>query len=177
MTGTPTPDDHDFMKRALAMAQKSLDEGGIPVGAVLVRDGAVVAEGHNHRVQHENPILHGEMHCLQNYGRQPHYRGVTLYTTLNPCMMCAGTIVQFQIERVVIGQEKVLFPPEYPFHGNIDFLLSRGVEVVLLNDPACEALFEAFLADPNTRRLWLEDIGIEDMGVKDICWTTDGRSD
>ena len=162
MTGAPRPDDAKFMQRALAQARKSFEEGGIPVGAVMVRDGAVIAEGHNQRVQLKNPILHGEMDCLQNYGRQANYHGVTLYTTLNPCMMCAGTIVQFGIERVVIGQEKVTFPPEHPFLGNIDFLRSRGVEVVLLNDPGCEKLFADFLADPKTRKLWLEDIGIDE---------------
>jgi len=162
MTGNALPQDHDFIKLALAQARKSYEEGGIPVGAVMVRDGKVIAEGHNQRVQRKNPILHGEMDCLQNYGRHANYRGITLYTTLNPCMMCAGTIVQFGIERVVIGQETVLFPPEHPFHGNIDFLRSRGVDVVLLNDPGCEALFEEFLADPKTRALWLEDIGVDD---------------
>ncbi len=162
MTGKARPDDAKFMKLALAQARKSFEQGGIPVGAVMVRDGRVIAEGHNQRVQRKNPILHGEMDCLQNYGRQANYRGVTLYTTLNPCMMCAGTIVQFEIERVVIGQEKVTFPPEHPFLGNIDFLRSRGVEVVLLNDPGCEKLFQAFLADPKTRKLWLEDIGIDE---------------
>jgi cytosine/creatinine deaminase len=160
MTGTALPQDHDFMKLALAQARKSHEEGGIPVGAVMVRDGRVIAEGHNQRVQRKNPILHGEMDCLQNYGRAATYRGVTLYTTLNPCMMRAGTIVQFGIERVVIGQEKVLFPPEHPFHGNLDFLGARGVDAALLNDPGCEALFAEFLADPKTRALWLEDIGI-----------------
>lgn len=161
MTGTAQPEDHDFMKLALAQARKSFEEGGIPVGAVMVRDGTVIAEGHNQRVQLKNPILHGEMDCLQNCGRQATYRGVTLYTTLNPCMMCAGTIVQFGIERVVIGQEKVLFPPEHPFLGNTEFLRGRGVDVVLLNDSGCEALFAAFLADPKTRALWLEDIGVD----------------
>jgi len=162
MTGNALPQDHDFMTLALAQALKSYEEGGIPVGAVMARDGKVVAEGHNQRVQLKNPILHGEMDCLQNYGRQANYRGITLYTTLNPCIMCAGTTIQFGIERVVIGQEKVLYPPEHAFHGNINFLRSHGVEVVLLNDPDCEALFEEFLANPKTRALWLEDIGVDE---------------
>jgi cytosine deaminase len=161
MPGKPLPEDHAFMRAALAQARKSYEEGGIPVGAVMVKDGRVIAEGHNRRVQLKNPILHGEMDCLQNHGRRANYHGVTLYTTLNPCMMCAGTIVQFGIERVVIGQEKVTVPPEHPFLGNIDFLRERGVEVVLLDDPGCQALFDDFLADPKTRRLWLEDIGID----------------
>lgn len=162
MTGAPLPEDHEFMRLALAQARESYEEGGIPVGAIMVQNGTVVAEGHNQRVQLKNPILHGEMDCLQNYGRQSNYSDITLYTTLNPCMMCAGTIIQFGIARVVIGQEKVTFPPEHPFLGNIDFLRERGVEVVLLNDPGCQALFDEFLADPKTRKLWLEDIGIDE---------------
>ena len=159
MPATPlTLDDHRrFMALALEQARKGFEEGGIPVGAVIVKDGAVVAAGHNRRVQSGNPILHGEMDCLQAYGRRASYRDVTLYTTLNPCMMCAGTIVQFGIPTVVIGQEKVMEPPEHPFTGNIDFLRDRGVEVVLLNDPGCEGLFAEFLATNKT--LWLEDIG------------------
>ena len=164
MTGEPLPEDHEFMRLALAQARKSYEEGGIPVGAIMVQNGKVVAEGHNQRVQLKNPILHGEMDCLQNYGRQSSYSDVTLYTTLNPCMMCAGTTVQFGIGRVVIGQEKVTFPPEHPFLGNIDFLREHGVEVVLLNDPGCQALFDEFLADPKTRKLWLEDIGVVEDG-------------
>ncbi len=147
------------MRQALAQAQKSYDANGIPVGAVLARNNerTPLAVGHNQRVQKENPILHGEMDCLQNYGRQKNYRGTTLYTTLSPCMMCAGTVVQFKIPSIVIGQKEVRVPADKPFTGNIDFLRSRGVEVRLLNDPGCEALFAEFLK--NNMDLWLEDIG------------------
>ena len=135
------------------------DQGGIPVGAVIVRDGQVLAEGHNRRIQDGNPILHGEMDCLQRLGAQASYRGMTLYTTLNPCKMCAGALVQFRIPRVVIGQEAVPFPPEAPFHGNLDYLAAHGVEAVLLPDAGCEALFAEFLSDPANRAKWLGDIG------------------
>jgi len=145
------------MRRALREAQAGFDEGGIPVGAVIARAGAVLAAGHNRRVQLGNPILHGEMDCLANFGRQRTYAGTTLYTTLSPCMMCAGTIVQFRIPRVVIGQASVDLPADRPFTGNVDFLRARGVDVLLLDDPGCKALFDRFLAEHMA--LWLEDIG------------------
>ncbi|NTW32938.1 MAG: nucleoside deaminase, partial [Bacteroidetes bacterium] len=94
----------DHYKAAFEQAQKSLNEGGIPIGAVLVNDEKIIGRGHNQRVQKDNPILHGEMDCLQNAGRQKNYKGTTLYTTLSPCMMCSGTIVQFKIPKVVIGE-------------------------------------------------------------------------
>jgi cytosine deaminase len=149
-----------FMSEALEQARISFEEeGGIPVGAVMVRDGRVVARGHNNRVQKGNPILHGETDCIQNLGRQTSYRDLVLYTTLTPCMMCAGTVVQFGIRRVVIGQRSVDWPPERPFTGNVAFLRERGVEVVLLDDPRCRALFDTFLREHPD--VWLEDIGEE----------------
>lgn len=149
-----------FMKQALEQARISYeDEGGIPVGAVIVRGGRVIAKGHNNRVQKNSPILHGETDCIQNLGRQKSYRDVTLYTTLSPCMMCAGTIVQFGIPRVVVGQTAVDWPPDRPFTGNVEFLRERGVEVILLEDAACKALFDDFLK--RNPEVWLEDIGEE----------------
>ena len=147
------------MALALEQAQKSYDANGNPVGAVLDRDDAdaPMASGYNQRVQKQNPILHGEMDCLQNHGRQKSYAGTTMYTTLSPCMMCAGTIIQFKIPTVVIGQEEVRLPVDKPFTGNVNFLRSHGVTVRLLNDPGCEALFATFLE--NNMDLWLEDIG------------------
>ncbi|WP_316976244.1 nucleoside deaminase [Shumkonia mesophila] len=149
-----------FMKEALEQARVSFeDQGGIPVGAVMVRAGQVIARGHNNRVQKGSPILHGETDCIQNLGRQKTYRDVTLYTTLSPCMMCAGTIVQFGIPRVVVGQTAVDWPADKPFTGNVEFLKQRGVEVILLEDPACKALFDEFLR--KNPEVWLEDIGEE----------------
>jgi len=126
------PTDHDadvgFMRAAFAQASKSYHEGGLPIGAVMVVDGRVIAEGHNTRVQSGDPTAHGEMDCLRRAGRRQRYDGVTLYTTLSPCMMCAGTIVQFGIARVVVGEER-------NFKGNIAFLREHGVQVRLLDDP------------------------------------------
>ncbi len=149
-----------FMKEALEQARISFkDEGGIPVGAVMVRAGQVIARGHNNRVQKGSPILHGETDCIQNLGRQKTYRDITLYTTLSPCMMCSGTIVQFGIPRIVVGQKAVDWPADKPFTGNVEFLRQRGVEVVLLEDAACKALFDEFLR--KNPEVWLEDIGEE----------------
>jgi creatinine deaminase len=130
--------DRRFMDEAYALAKQSFDEGGIPIGSVLVRGGAVIGRGHNQRVQKGDPILHGEMDALRNAGRQRSYADTVLYTTLSPCMMCAGTIVQFKIPRVVVGEEQT-------FAGNAAFLRRRGVEVVLLDDTKCVELMRAFI--------------------------------
>lgn len=143
--------DREHMHTAYQQALKSYTEGGLPIGAVMVdtATGEVIAVGHNRRVQDGNPILHGEMDCFQNAGRRPNYKGTTLYTTLSPCMMCSGTIVQFGIEKVVIGEN-------VNFVGNMDFLKAQGVEVVLLDDEACKALMEKFIAEKP--ELWAEDV-------------------
>lgn len=147
--GEATPDDKTFMALALEEARRGYDEGGVPVGSVMVVEGTVISQGHNRRVQEGDPIAHGEMDCLRRAGRRPHYRDVTLYTTLSPCMMCAGTILQFGIARVVIGEQE-------NFAGNGDFLAERGVEVVLLNDADCIALMHRFIEEKPA--LWNEDI-------------------
>jgi len=143
-----------LMHTAYEQALKSYHEGGLPIGAVLVdrSSGTLVAVGHNRRVQDGNPILHGEMVCLQNAGRRKTYKGLTLYTTLSPCMMCSGTIVQFGIEKVVVGEK-------LNFEGNIDFLRQKGVEVMLLDDSECTALMKKFIEEQP--ELWCEDIAEE----------------
>lgn len=104
----------DFMRLAYEQALKSYNDGGLPISAAMVEHGTVIAAGHNRRVQDADPIAHGEMDCLRKAGRRRDYAGVTLYTTLSPCMMCAGTIVQFGIKSVVIGEAR-------NFAGNVDF--------------------------------------------------------
>ena len=145
----PAKDDARLMRLALEEAQLGYDEGGVPVGSVLVLDGRLLARGHNRRVQEGDPIAHGEMDCLRRAGRRPHYRGSVLYTTLSPCMMCAGTILQFGIPRVVVGERQT-------FEGNCGFLAGRGVEVALLDDPACIDLMRRFIRE--RPELWHEDI-------------------
>jgi cytosine deaminase len=149
---TASEEDRRFMRLALEEAQAGFDEGGVPVGSVLVEAGRLVARGHNRRVQQGDPIAHGEMDCLRRAGRRPHYRGTVLYTTLSPCMMCAGTILQFGVPRVVVGERR-------SFEGNCDFLAERGVEVALLDDPACIALMTRFIRE--RPELWNEDIAKE----------------
>jgi cytosine/creatinine deaminase len=142
--------DRELMALALAEARASLEVGGVPVGAVLAAGGEAIAAGHNERVQRGDPVAHGEISCLRNGGRRPSYAGTTLYTTLSPCQMCSGAILLFQIPRVVVGEART-------FAGDLDFLRGRGVQVVLLDDPACVAVMEEF----QTRYpdVWSEDIG------------------
>jgi cytosine deaminase len=149
----PTENDWQFMRVALAEAQRGYAEGGVPVGSVLVADGRVAGQGRNRRVQEGDPIAHGEMDCLRRAGRRRHYRGTVLYTTLSPCMMCAGTILQFGIPRVVVGERR-------NFEGNCDFLAERGVDVMLLDDSACIDLMARFIRE--RPELWYEDIAEED---------------
>ena len=148
-----TEDDVRFMKLAFEEARRGYEEGGVPVGSVMVEDGAVIAGGHNRRVQVGDPIAHGEMDCIRNAGRRPGYGRVTLYTTLSPCMMCAGAILQFGVPRVVIGEDR-------NFAGNADFISERGVEVVVMNDSTCIALMERFIGE--RPELWNEDIAVQE---------------
>lgn len=140
----------DFMKLAIEQARKSLSEGGIPIGSVLVKNGEVVAMGHNKRVQEQNPILHGEMDCMNNAGRVGSYRDTVIYSTLMPCYMCAGTIVQFRIPKVIVGESVT-------FEGAREFMESHGVEVVDLNLMECVDMMKQFIEENPT--LWFEDIG------------------
>ena len=140
----------EFMIEAIQQAKKSLSEGGIPIGSALVRGGKLIASGHNKRVQEKNPILHGEMDCLNNAGRIGSYRDTVIYSTLMPCYMCAGTIVQFKIPKVIVAENKT-------FEGAWKFMQEHGVEVINLQDPECIAMMEKFISDRPD--LWWEDIG------------------
>jgi cytosine deaminase len=146
---TSSGKDKKFMRLAYEQAKAGYEEGGVPVGAVMVENGQVIGRGRNRRVQDDNPVSHGETDCMKNAGRRPDYSKVTMYTTLSPCMMCTGTIVQFGIGRVVIGEDK-------NFPGNIGFLRERGVEVTLLDDQDCIDLMQKFIAERPD--LWYEDI-------------------
>jgi creatinine deaminase len=153
-------DDEALITRALALAQKSYDEGGCPIGAVLADSGsgAVLGQGHNGLVQEGNPIVHGEMAAIRNAGRMKDRHRTTMYTTLQPCFMCAGMLVQFGIPRVVIGDAVNASSPE-----TIEFLRSNGVEVTVL-DPAASAAAQGCIALAAKFRverpeLWLEDWG------------------
>ena len=144
-----TETDLQMLRIAYEEAKLGFAEGGCPIGSVLVRDGEEVSRGHNQRVQQGDPIAHGEMDALRKAGRQKTYRDTVLYTTLSPCMMCSGTIVQFGIPRVVVGENTT-------FGGNEEFLRQHGVEVVIANDKDCIALMEKFIREKP--ELWAEDI-------------------
>ena len=137
------------MQAAIDEARLGRSQGGIPIGSVLVRDGKIIGQGHNKRVQEDSAIKHGEMDCLTNAGRQRSYRDTVIYTTLMPCYMCAGTIVQFKIPKVVVGEART-------FGESKEFLESHGVEVVILDSEECVQMMQEFIeAEPT---LWNEDI-------------------
>jgi cytosine deaminase len=141
-----------FMQAAIEEARQGLAEGGIPIGSVLVIDGRIVGQGHNRRVQKNSVVLHAEMDCLENAGRLSagQYQRAVLYSTLSPCDMCSGAILLYKIPRIVIGEHETFRGPE-------DYLRSRGVELVILNNEECIKLMNDFIA--TSPALWNEDIG------------------
>jgi len=146
-------DDNKYMKMAYEQALKSYKEGGCPIGGVLVSDdGEILGIGHNMRVQENNPIIHGEMAAMRDAGARESYAGTTMYTTLSPCMMCTGTMIQFNISRVVVGDT-------VNSSGNEELLRSKGVEVIVMDDPDCITLVKTFRKE--NPKLWSEDWGKE----------------
>lgn len=141
-----------FLQAAIDEAQTGWDEGGIPIGSVIVHDGKIIGRGHNKRIQSGSPTLHGEMDALENAGRLPAsvYKQATLYTTLSPCSMCSGAILLYGIPRVIVGENRT-------FIGEEELLRSRGVEVTVVDDPTCISLMETMIAE--RPELWNEDIG------------------
>jgi creatinine deaminase len=141
-----------FLEAAIEQARKSLGEGGIPIGSVLVHEGKIIGRGHNCRVQTGSAIDHGEMNCLRNAGRlgAKVYRNSTMYSTLSPCPMCSGAIVLYKIPRVVVGENRT-------FLGAEDDMRANGVTVEVVQDEECIGLMREFIgARPE---LWNEDIG------------------
>jgi cytosine/creatinine deaminase len=141
--------DASFLRMAYEEALAGFNEGGCSIGSVLAEGERLIARGRNQRVQQGDPIAHGEMDCLRKAGRQKSYGRMTLFTSLSPCMMCTGTILQFGIPRVVIGEDR-------NFAGNADFLRQRGVEVIVADDPDCITLMARFIR--KKPELWHEDI-------------------
>ncbi len=139
-----------FMAAAIEEARKGLGEGGIPIGSVLVKDGKIIARGHNKRVQENNPMVHAEIDCLINAGRIGSYKDTTLYSTLMPCYLCAGAIVQFGIKKVVAGESKT-------FPGAVDFMKQHNVDIIDVNNNECIEMMTAFISQ--RPELWNEDIG------------------
>lgn len=138
------------MKAAIEEARQGLTEGGIPIGSVLIRDGIIIGRGHNKRVQDGDPITHAEIDCLRNAGRVGNYRNATIYSTLMPCYLCAGAVVQFGIKKVIAGEAET-------FAGAKEFMESHGVEVINIDSEECKEMMRSFIA--NHPDLWFEDIG------------------
>jgi len=141
-----------FMREAIKEARKGLSEHGIPIGAVLVKDGVIIARGHNRRMQKSSAILHAEMDCLENAGRlkSADYKKCVIYSTLSPCDMCMGAILLYKIPKVVIGENKTFKGPE-------SYARRRGVKIVNLDSADCRQLMQQFIK--NKPGLWNEDIG------------------
>lgn len=141
-----------FMRAAIDEARKGLDEGGIPIGSVIVHDGKIIGRGHNRRVQQGSVVLHGEMDALENAGRLPAkvYRQCILYTTLSPCPMCSGAILLYGIPKVVVGENRT-------YLGQEALLRSRGVEVTVLDNQECIEMMQTLIE--KSPELWNEDIG------------------
>ena len=139
-----------FMQAAIDAARKSRDEGGIPIGSALARAGKLIAVGHNKRVQANDPVTRAEIDCLRNAGRIGTFHDAVLYSTLMPCYLCAGAVVQFEIKKVIVGENR-------NFEGAVDFMRSHGVEVVDLDLPECVEMMRGFIEEHPA--LWNEDIG------------------
>ncbi|TFG27571.1 nucleoside deaminase [Candidatus Thorarchaeota archaeon] len=143
---------NEFMKAAVEEAKLGLEEGGIPIGSVLVIDGKIVGRGHNRRVQKGSAVLHAEMDCLENAGRltAKEYQKSTLYSTLSPCDMCSGAALLYGIPRIIVGENR-------NFQGPEDYVRSRGVDLIILDNDECTAMMQDFIN--NQPELWDEDIG------------------
>lgn len=143
---------NEFLKAAIDQAKKSYDEGGIPIGSVIVHNDKIIGAGHNKRVQDGSVVLHGEMDALENAGRQKAsvYKECTLYTTLSPCSMCSGTILLYGIPKVIIGENKT-------FMGEEAYLKTKGVEVTVMGNQECINIMQKFISEKPS--LWNEDIG------------------
>ncbi|MFW6276680.1 MAG: nucleoside deaminase [Bacteroidota bacterium] len=140
----------EYLKEAIAEAKKGLEEGGIPIGSVLIKNGIIIGKGHNRRVQDVDPMTHAEIDAMRNAGRIRDYSEITIYSTLMPCYMCAGAIVQFGIKKVVAGESAT-------FAGAREFMESHGVEVIDLDNEECKQMMNDFIS--RKPEVWYEDIG------------------
>ncbi len=140
----------EFMRAAIDEARQGAAEGGVPIGSVLVKDGVIVGRGRNKRVQDGDPITHAEIDCLRNAGRIGSYAGTVIYSTLMPCYLCSGAVVQFRIPKVIVGESET-------FAGGREFMESHGAEVIDLNLDECKQLMADFIQ--RHPEIWNEDIG------------------
>lgn len=138
-------DDNYFMNEAIKEAKKSVNEDGMPIGAVLVKNGKIIGRGHNRLIQNNSAILHGELDAIENANKNGRltgedYKKSTLYTTLSPCPMCSGAIILYNIPKVVIGENRTLLGAE-------KLLKSNGVKVTILNNTECNDLLEKYIQE------------------------------
>jgi len=147
-----------FLRAAIDEAKQGLKEGGLPIGSVLVRNGEIIGRGHNRRVQHGDPMAHAEIDCLTKAGRQKTYADTVLYSTLMPCYLCTGAVIQFGVPKVIVG-ESVTFPGgEGKWGKSPAFMRANGVDLLDLHDPECIEMMTTFIRENPT--LWNEDIGV-----------------
>ena len=140
-----------WIDEAVSLAEKSWEEGGIPIGSVLVNAGGkIISKGHNERVQSGDPTAHAEVVCFRNAGRRRDWKELTLVSTLSPCVMCAGTTLLFGVKHVIVGENK-------NFLGAEALICSNGVEVTVLQDQRCIELMQRLMKEKPD--LWSEDIG------------------
>ena len=151
-----------FLQAAIDEAKQGLAEGGLPIGSVLVRDGNIIGRGHNRRVQGGSgggAMIHAEIDCLNNAGRQTTYKDTVLYSTLMPCFLCSGAAVQFGVPKVVVGESQTFPGGEGKGGTSPDFMRSHGIELIDLNDAECIEMMKTFIRE--NPALWNEDIGVE----------------
>ena len=146
----------NYMNEAIIEAKIGLDEGGIPIGSVIVYKDKIIGRGHNQRVQNSNPLMHGEMDAFQNAGRLDTlvYKECTIYSTLSPCIMCSGTIVHYKIPLLVIGENETVKDTTFCE----DFLIDNKTKIINLNLNECKSMMNSFIE--NNEKLWFEDISI-----------------
>src|SRR5438046_7930117 len=137
MTSMSSVESDPFLRAAIGEAKKGLSEGGLPIGSVLVRNNQIIAAGHNRRVQHGDPMAHAEIDCLTKAGRQKTYRDTVLYSTLMPCYLCTGAVLQFGVPTVIVGESVNFSGGEGKWGKSPDFMRANGIELIDLNDPEC----------------------------------------
>lgn len=154
------PDEYEpYIAAAIGEARAGLTEGGLPIGSVLVRAGQIIGRGRNRRVQEGKPMLHAEIDCLNNAGRQRSYADTVLYSTLMPCFLCSGAAVQFGIPTVIVGESRTFAGGAGQGGSSPAFMQSHGITVIDLGDERCIEMMERFIRE--NPALWNEDIGVE----------------
>ena len=153
------PQHESFLAEAIAEAEQGLREGGLPIGSVLVRGGRIIGRGHNRRVQDGKPMIHAEIDCLNNAGRQRTYKDTVLYSTLMPCFLCSGAAVQFEIPTVMVGESETFPGGQGPGGTSPAFMQSHGILLIDLHDERCIGMMRRFIHE--NPEIWNEDIGAD----------------